>query len=174
MGTKITADILAENHINNEQKLWRHVILNAFEDCRIEAGDRKSSLNKTDAHFWIARSKDFDQICWWAGWEPDDVRFRYYKALKKGDIKFKRKHFLWFEYNELFQRLKKESNLELRKTLRRNLENKRKQIMLADNVLPPLKFVKPPPTTLQFWKPDLPKLPIVKLVPNIQVAGPVF
>ena len=134
MGTKITADILSENHINNEQKLWRHVILNAFEDCRIEAGDRKSSLNKTDAHFWIAKSKDFDQICWWAGWEPDDVRFRYYKALKKGDIKFKRKHFLWFEYNELFQRLKKESNQELRKTLRRNLENKRKQIMLADNV----------------------------------------
>ena len=80
MGTKITADILAENHVNNEQKLWRHVILNAFEDCRIEAGDRKSALNKTDAHFWIARFKDFDQICWWAGWEPDDVRFRYYKA----------------------------------------------------------------------------------------------
>ena len=73
MGTKITADILAENHINNEQKLWRHVILNAFEDCRIEAGDRKSSLNKTDAHFWIAKSKDFDQICWWAGWEPEEL-----------------------------------------------------------------------------------------------------
>ena len=37
MGTKITADILNENHVNNEQKLWRHVILNAFEDCRIGA-----------------------------------------------------------------------------------------------------------------------------------------
>ena len=134
MGTKITADILAENHINNEQKLWRHVILNAFEDCRIEAIDRKSALNKTDAHFWISKSNDFNQICWWAGWEPDEVRYRYYKALKKGDIKFKRKHFLWHEYNKLFQRLKKESNQELRKILRRNLENKRKQIMLADNV----------------------------------------
>ena len=55
MGTKITSDIISENHVNNEQKLWRHVILNAFEDCRIEAGDRKSSLNKTDAHFWIAK-----------------------------------------------------------------------------------------------------------------------
>ena len=93
MGTKITADIISENHVNNEQKLWRHVILNAFEDCRIEAGDRRSSLNKTDAHFWIAKSEDFDQICWWAGWEPDDVRYRYYKALRKGDIKFKRRHF---------------------------------------------------------------------------------
>ena len=117
MGTKITADILSENHINNEQKLWRHVILNAFEDCRI-SGDRKSALNKTDAHFWIANQNDFDQICWWAGWEPDEVRYRYYKALKKGDIKFKKKHFLATRYNELFQRLKKQSNQELRKTLR--------------------------------------------------------
>ena len=57
------------------------------------------------------------------------------KLLKKGDIKFKKKTFFMVsEYNELFQRLKKESNQELRKTLRRNLENKRKQIMLADNV----------------------------------------
>jgi len=133
MGTSITSDIVTENHVNNEQRLWRHVILNAFEDCRIEAGDRKASLNKTDAHYWIAGSKDFDQICWWAGWEPDNVRNRYYKALKKGDIKFKRKHFLWWEYNRLFLRLKDETNIDLRKTLRRNLENKRKQIMLADN-----------------------------------------
>ena len=35
MGTKVTHDIIAENHVCNEQKLWRHVILNAFEDTRI-------------------------------------------------------------------------------------------------------------------------------------------
>ena len=134
MGTKITADIVADNHISNEQKLWRHVILNAFEDARVLAGDRKSSLNKCDAHYWIAQSNDFEQICWWAGWEPDDVRYRYYKALKNGDIKFKRKHFLWKQYNDIFQRLKVEVDINIRRELRRNLENKRKQISYADNV----------------------------------------
>ena len=39
MGTNIAADIVAENHVCNEQKLWRHVILNAFEDTRTESGD---------------------------------------------------------------------------------------------------------------------------------------
>ena len=111
MGTNIAADIVAENHVCNEQKLWRHVILNA-----------------------IARSKDFEQICWWAGWEPDNVRYRYYKALKSGDIKFKRRHFLWHQYDLLFQRLKVEKDLDKRRELRRNVENKRRQIMLADNV----------------------------------------
>ena len=134
MGIKITSDIVAENHVCNEQKLWRHVILNAFEDTRVMSGERKASLNKCDAHFWIARSEHFEQICWWAGWEPDNVRYRYYKALQNGDIKFKRRHFLWHEYDKLFQRLKVETNLDYRRELRRNVENKRRQIMDADNV----------------------------------------
>ncbi len=134
MGIKVAADIIEENHISNEQKLWRHVILNAFEDTRALAADRKSSLQKCDAHFWIARSEDFDQICWWAGWEPDNVRYRYRKALVQGDIKFKRKHFLWHEYNLLYTRLKQEVDNDLRRELRRNIENKRRQIMDADNV----------------------------------------
>ena len=134
MGIKIAADIIEENHISNEQKLWRHVILNAFEDTRALAADRKSSLQKCDAHFWIARSEDFHQICWWAEWEPDNVRYRYRKALNAGDIKFKRKHFLWHEYNLLYTRLKDEKDNDLRRELRRNIENKRRQIMDADNV----------------------------------------
>ena len=134
MGTSIAADIVAENHVCNEQKLWRHVILNAFEDTKVMSGERKSSLQKCDAHFWIAKSIDFEQICWWAGWEPDNVRYRYYKALKSGDIKFKRRHFLWHQYDLLFQRLKVEEDLDKRRELRRNVENKRRQIMLADNV----------------------------------------
>jgi len=134
MGINISSDIITENHVCNEQKLWRHVILNAFEDTRILGIDRKTSLQKCDAHYWIAESKDFEQICWWAGWEPDNVRYRYYKALKKGDIKFKRKHLLWHQYNLLFQRLKDEQDLDKRRELRRHVENKRRQIMDADNV----------------------------------------
>ena len=134
MGIKVSADIISENHICNEQKLWRHVILNAFEDTRALSADRKASLYKTEAHYWIATSKDFEQICWWAGWEPENVRYRYYKALKNGDIKFKRKHFLWYEYDKLFQRLKVETDHDLRRELRRNIENKRRQIKDADNV----------------------------------------
>ena len=134
MGTNIAQDIISETHVCNEQKLWRHVILNAFEDVRMLSGDRKSSLNKCDAHFWISTSKDFEQICWWAGWEPDNVRYRYIKALKEGLIKFKRRHFLWHEYSKLFERLKLLVNKEERKELRRQVENKRRQIMDADNV----------------------------------------
>jgi len=134
MGINITSDVIEENHVCNEQKLWRHVILNAFEDVKLLNADRKSSLNKCDAHFWISKSKEFEQICWWAGWEPDNVRYRYVKALKDGLIKFRKKHLLWHEYNLLFQRLKNEKDFNIRKELRRNIENKRRQIMNADDI----------------------------------------
>ncbi len=41
---------------------------------------------------------------------------------------------MWHEYAVLFQRLKDTTNINLRKELRRNVENKRRQIMDADNV----------------------------------------
>ena len=73
--------------------------------------------------------KTLNRFCWWAGWDPRYVRYRYSKALKEGLIKFKRKHFLWHEYHKLFERLKLVEEKE-RKELRRQLENKRKQIMM--------------------------------------------
>ena len=35
MGTKIASDLISESHYNPEQKLWRHVILNAIEDAQL-------------------------------------------------------------------------------------------------------------------------------------------
>jgi hypothetical protein len=46
MGTNIAADLLNKNHTSNEQKLWRHVIINAVEDARATPSDRKTSVYK--------------------------------------------------------------------------------------------------------------------------------
>jgi len=134
MGTDIAADIVSENHSNNEQKLWRHVILNAFEDTRIPNTDRKSSLVKLDAHDWIASSKDFEQICWWAGWDPDEVKIRYFKALKKNEIKFTKKQIRWREYNRTWNILRNEKDKEKRKILRARIDNLRKSIFNCPNI----------------------------------------
>ena len=75
MGTNIASDLIKDNHQLPEQKLWRYVILNAVEDARATAADRKTSVYKFDAHNWIlSNNEDFNQICWWAAWDPDEVR----------------------------------------------------------------------------------------------------
>ncbi len=128
MGTNIASDLINENHQNNEQKLWRHVILNAMEDVRINNVDRKAALTKIDAHEWICKSKDFEQICWWAGWDPEEIKIRYRKALKNAEIKFNLKHLRWKEYNELFKKHREEKNLEQRAQLRMALIRARNNI----------------------------------------------
>lgn len=135
MGTEIAADIIAENHSNSEQRLWRNVILNAFEDTRIENTDRKSSLIKLDAHDWICESEDFEQICWWAGWDPEEVKIRYKKAVQGNDIKFFKKHVKWREYNKTWNKLKVETDKEKRKELRKKIESLRSNIMGCTHIL---------------------------------------
>ena len=135
MGINVSNDLIHENHVNQEQKLWRHVILNAFEDARLNSTDRKSSLNKLDAHDWINESKDFDQICWWAGWDPDEVRIRYRKALKNLDIQFNVKHIKWREYYVLYNELKLEADKDKRRELRKVVEKKRRDVFDCQSIV---------------------------------------
>ena len=99
MGINIAQEIVAQNYISANQRLWRHVLLNAVEDAQLLQSDRKSSIYKMEAHQWIAEdTKDFQTICWWSGWDPEDVRNRYFKAVKKGDITFNDRQVKWIKY----------------------------------------------------------------------------
>ena len=70
MGTKCASDLLDQKNVDPYQKLWRHVVLNAFEDLCVTNTDRKSSILKWNAHHWILESKDFEIVSWWSGWDP--------------------------------------------------------------------------------------------------------
>ena len=99
MGINIAKEVVAQNHSSADQRLWRHVLLNAFEDARLEQSDRKSSIYKMEAHEWIAAdTKDFQTICWWSGWDPEEVRGRYMKAVKNGDVTFTDRQIKWIKY----------------------------------------------------------------------------
>ena len=82
MGIDIATDLARQNHQNAEQRLWRHVLIHAFEEAKLPTSDRKSSIYKMEATDWIIQdSKDFQTICWWSGWDPEDVRAQYFKAV---------------------------------------------------------------------------------------------
>ena len=72
IGLKFARSILDKN-LNPEQKLWREVVINAFDETLILQSDRKSSLIKISAHNWIiGGDKDF--------------YFRYDKILLVDDV----------------------------------------------------------------------------------------
>tara|TARA_R100001163_G_scaffold56721_1_gene44483 strand:- start:83 stop:523 length:441 start_codon:yes stop_codon:yes gene_type:complete len=135
MGTKIASDLISESHYNPEQKLWRHVILNAIEDAQLLNVDRKNSMNKMNAHNWIMYDEDFNKICWWAGWDPDDVRFQYKKAISQRSVKFYKKHILWMQYTKYYNNLKIEKDLERRRALRKTVLAARKAVFNATSIM---------------------------------------
>ena len=136
MGIDISRDIVAQNHASATQRLWRRVLLNAVEDTQLLQSDRKSSIYKMEAHEWIAEdNKDFQTICWWSGWDPEDVRTRYLKAVRKGDITFNDRQVKWIKYYKKYLELKKIPTKEQRAPVREALNKARMAVFNATTTL---------------------------------------
>jgi len=136
MGIDIAQDIVKQTHQSADQRLWRHVLLNAFEDARLLQSDRKSSIYKMEAHEWIAAdSKDFQTICWWSGWDPEEVRNRYMKAVKNGDVTFNDRQVKWIKYYKKYLELKKLPTKEERAPVRKALDKARLAVFNATTAL---------------------------------------
>jgi hypothetical protein len=136
MGINIAKEVVAQNYQSADQRLWRHVLLNAFEDVRLEQSDRKSSIYKMEAHEWIAAdSKDFQTICWWSGWDPEEVRGRYMKAVKKGDVTFSDRQVKWIKYYKKYLELKKIPTKEERAPVRKALHKARLAVFNATTAM---------------------------------------
>ena len=136
MGINIAQDVVAQNHQSADQRLWRHVLLNALEDARLEQSDRKSSIYKMEAHEWIAAdTKDFQTICWWSGWDPEQVRGRYIKAVKNGDVTFNDRQVKWIKYYKKYLELKKIPTKEERAPMRQALHKARLAVFNATTAM---------------------------------------
>jgi hypothetical protein len=142
MGTNIAKDLLTDNHKSSEQKLWRHVILHAFEDAKIETSDRKSSVYKWDAHKWLLGKDDnFESVCWWSGWDPEEVTSRYKKGINNSKITFNQRQVSWIKYTKLFHKYKKSKDKESRKYLLKQVDSARKNVFHATTALVQTVFI---------------------------------
>ena len=136
MGINIAQEVVAQNYQSADQRLWRHVLLNAVEDTRLEQSDRKSSIYKMEAHEWIAAdSKDFQTVCWWSGWDPEEVRGRYMKAVKNGGVTFNDRQVKWVKYYKKYLELKSIPTKEERAPVRKALEKARMAVFNATTTL---------------------------------------
>lgn len=136
MGINIAQEVVAQNYQSADQRLWRHVLLNALEDARLEQSDRKSSIYKMEAHEWIAAdTKDFQTICWWSGWDPEQVRGRYIKAVKNGDVTFNDRQVKWIKYYKKYLELKKIPTKEERAPMRQALHKARLAVFNATTAM---------------------------------------
>lgn len=70
------------NKARGETALWIAVITQAMMDALSRANNTEAKYQKTEALRWLTEnSKDFTQVCSYAGLDPDWVRRKVKKAL---------------------------------------------------------------------------------------------
>ena len=128
MGLSFTRSVI-DKRLNPEHKLWRAVVINAFDDTMITLSDRKSSVQKIEAHNWILQeSRDYREVCEWALLDPEEMKEHYISALKRKVIAFTKKQVRWAEYNKIYKVLFCDISVEQKKMIRRRLDELRKEI----------------------------------------------
>jgi hypothetical protein len=120
---------VVDKKLNPEHKLWRAVVINAFDDTMITLSDRKSSVQKIEAHNWILQeSRDYREVCEWALLDPEEMKEHYISALKRKVITFTKKQVRWAEYNRIYKALFCDIKVDQKKLIRRRLDELRKEI----------------------------------------------
>jgi hypothetical protein len=118
-----------DKRLNPEHKLWRAVVINAFDDTMITLSDRKSAVQKIEAHNWILQeSRDYREVCEWALLDPEEMREHYISALKRKVIAFTKKQVRWAEYNKIYKVLSCDISVDQKRLIRRRLDELRKEI----------------------------------------------
>jgi len=128
MGLSFTRSVI-DKKLNPEHKLWRAVVINAFDDTMITLSDRKSAVQKIEAHNWILQeSRDFREVCEWALLDPEEMKQHYISALKQKVIAFTKKQVRWAEYNKIYKALFYDISNDQKKLIRRRLDELRREI----------------------------------------------
>lgn len=134
MGLKFTRIFVSSEDLYPEEKLWRAVVINALEDCSNLNSDRKSSLQKINAHNWVtSNSKDFNDVCNWGRIDPEDVQQCYIRAVKQKKIYFNVRQVMWWPYDKLYKKmLVAEPNSK--RLIRKKLDELRDTINFTEDV----------------------------------------
>jgi len=135
MGLGFTRSMI-DKTLEPENKLWRAVVLNAFDDTLINASDRKASLQKINAHNWIIHgSRDYEIVCEWALLDADEMKQHYINALKRRVMYFNKKQIRWSEYHRIYCLLDHDIDPESKKHIRRKLDVLREEIHNTEPVI---------------------------------------
>tara|TARA_R100001224_G_scaffold41175_2_gene23678 strand:+ start:531 stop:998 length:468 start_codon:yes stop_codon:yes gene_type:complete len=128
IGLKFARSVL-DKRLDPEQKLWREVVINAFDETLITSSDRKPSLIKIAAHNWIiSESDDFRKVCEWGTLDPEDMKQCYIRALQRRAVTFTQRQIAWQKYDSLYRNMTHEPLKEIKKIKRKKVNTYRDKV----------------------------------------------
>ena len=121
LGIDIASHVLNEKR-SPEQRLFRAIVLQAFEDALTSHGSKQESYLKKDAHDWFLEfSKSFEAVCWYAGFDPEIINEKYKKLIVDGKITFTELQKDWVKYRGLYRDYRAADNPKSRKEIMKKI-----------------------------------------------------
>ena len=121
LGTDMAAEVV-DSKKPAEQRLFQAIVLQAFEDAMTTQGSKQESYLKKDAHDWfIDKNKSFEEVCWFAGFDPDIIHEKYVNLLKENKIIFTELQKSWVKYRSLYRDYRAANNSTERKTIMKRI-----------------------------------------------------
>ena len=134
LGFKMSRDVLIDDGVSCEKKLWRSVLTTAVEDTLITNSDRKNSLIKLEAHNWILdNGSKFQEVCTCAEIDAQSVVSSYKKAVASRVVRFTKRQLMWHTYNKMYKQINCLDNLKEKQRLRRKTKKLRDEILITPN-----------------------------------------
>ena len=132
MGLCLSRSLIDTHYLRPEERLWRGVLVNAFEDALIKHSDRKSSLQKGQAHNWfIERNINFKKVCGWGDLDHALVHEAYIKAIYDGKIRFTMRQVMWNKYNSFSRSIQKIKEDKVKRQYKGEIKKFRQKVMLT-------------------------------------------
>jgi len=105
-----------------EQRLFQAIVLQAFEDALTTHGSKQESYLKKDAHDWfLEQTRAFEDVCWFAGFDPEIIHEKYVGLLKENKIIFTELQKSWVKYRSLYRDYRAANNSAERKTIMKRI-----------------------------------------------------
>ena len=129
MGIRLATDFLRVP-FTRQERLWKAVIVMAFEDCFNKGASKMEAYRKQDAHEWfISGSKDFEDVCYMADIEPLRVRNRYLELLEQGKVDFTEIQAEWLNYKDCYAKYRCSGDKENRQRIMEQITRIREKIV---------------------------------------------
>jgi len=136
MGISFTTVFTENETALPETRLWRGVLITAIDDACQLGSDRKTSINKSLAYQWMREpSDDFDNVCFYGGFDPVKVHADFNRAIERGDVMFNEKQIAWSKYYHQFKTYKRNSDHGSRPYHRKRMEHLKKCVDRSSNLV---------------------------------------
>jgi len=117
LGIDMAAEVV-DTKKPSEQRLFQAIVLQAFEDAMTTQGSKQESYLKKDAHDWfIDKNKSFEEVCWFAGFDPEIIHEKYKRLVFEGRVVFTELQKEWVRYRGLYRDYRAAGNSEDRKNI---------------------------------------------------------